>query len=276
MAEYPYILDEPCPTCGGAVVLKRRRAKVPRFCSVECYNVTIQKHTKIITNRTCPNCQKSFRHHKNTYCSKKCSNVHRAKPGPIKTNTCLKCGTQYQLLKSLGNFKSKYCSRECFTQAKITKYDLDLSALSNPYTLGQIWSGALLKDLLEIRLYGTIETLESISHSLASSYKIKGTRSEVWNNYFTTSHRVVLYNRDLIDKLLDLGISEPAYREWPIIPNENDSEFFRGYLDSVKIITKESESWIWMISRSMAFEAADKFGGKAWYSEGHWWLVRSL
>ena len=108
------------------------------------------------------------------------------------------------------------------------------------------------------------------------SYKIKGTRSEVWNNYFTTSHRVVLYNRDLIDKLLDLGISEPAYREWPIIPNENDSEFFRGYLDSVKIITKESESWIWMISRPMAFEAADKFGGKAWYSEGHWWLVRSL
>lgn len=272
--KYPYTLDQPCPVCQSPIVITRKRKKIPEYCSVDCYNSTIQKHSKIITNRTCPQCHKVFRHHKNRYCSKKCSNVHRAKPGPVKYRTCLHCNKEYKLDKLLGNNRSKYCSNLCFTQDRIAKYLIDPRQIEvNYYLLGQLWATSLVKDLLEIRFYGSKEILESILFGLKSNYPIKPTRPELHDNFFITRYSVKLFNRELVQKLLDLGLNEPHYREWPLINNNFDWDFFRGYLDSIKILQKESERWVWMISRPMAYETESKFGGRVWYEAGDWWWI---
>ena len=276
MSQYPYTLDKPCPVCKSPIVIKRKRKKIPEYCSVECYNSTIQKHTKLITSRTCPKCKKVFKHHKNRFCSKRCSNQFKAKPAVVKFKTCQHCQKQYQIKKELGNHYSKYCSRECFTQAKITKFSVDTSSLSSAYLLGQIWATALIKDLLEIRFYAESSTLESILNSLKTGYKIKKTRSEVWDNYFQTTHTVTLYNRELISKLIDLGIDSPVWRNWPQISTQKDLEFFQGYCDSVVKQIKADEIWFWMISKDMARQAEEKFSGKICYTEGKWWWIRKI
>lgn len=274
--KYPYTLDHPCPVCQSPIVVTRKRKKIPEYCSVECYNSTIQKHPKIITNRTCPKCSKFFKHHKNRFCSKKCSNQYKSKPGPPKFNTCLHCQKEYQLKKELGNFRSKYCSRDCFTQAKITKYAVDLTHISDGYLLGQIWASVLIKDLLEVRFYSQQEVLESILSKLNTGYPIKKTRSEVWDNYFKTTHTVTLFNRELISRLLELGLNGPIYRTWPLIKESDDLEFLNGYCDSVKKIVKTGEIWFWMISKDMARATEDRFGGQILYTEGDWWWIRKI
>lgn len=274
--KYPYTLDNPCPVCQSPIVVTRKRKKIPEYCSVDCYNSTIQKHPKIITSRSCPKCLKVFKHHKNRFCSKKCSNQYKAKPATPKFNTCLHCQKEYQLKKDLGNYYSKYCSRDCFTQAKITKYQVDLSNISDAYLLGQMWSSVLVKDLLEIRFYSSQEVLESILLKLFTGYPIKKTRSEVWDNYFKTTHTVTLFNRELISKLLDLGLASPIYRTWPLIKDSDDLEFLNGYCDSVKKIIKTGEIWFWMISKDMARAVEDKFSGQILYTEGDWWWIRKI
>lgn len=272
MSEFPYTLDTPCPVCQSPIVVKRKRKKVPKYCSVECYNSTIQKEVKIITNRKCLQCGKSFRHHKKKYCSRDCSNKHRAKPKEIKLRTCLCCGKEYQLWA--GNFYSKYCSNDCFTKQKINKYSIDLGNLDDTRLLGQIWATAIVKDLLEIRFYGSNKTLEDLSKNLNSQYPIKSTRSEVWDNFFKTTHRVIIYNRDLICKLLDLGLEEPLRREWPLIDSIDDKDFIESYIESVNKINKGGTLWVWMISKNMAYETSNKFGGSPLYTEGNWWWLR--
>lgn len=270
MAEFPYTLDTPCPACQGPVIVKRRRKKVPRYCSVECYNSTIQKEVKIVTDRKCLQCGNSFRHHKKKYCSRDCSNKHRAKSKQIKLRSCLCCGKEYELWA--GNYYSKYCSRECFTQQKITKYPIDFTNINK--VIGQIWATAFVKDLLEIRFYGSKQTLEEISVVLKSEYPIKSTRSEVFDNFFRTTHRVVIYNRELVSKLLELGLDEPIRREWPLINPNGDLDFIENYITSVKKLNKDGKLWIWMISKNMAYEASNKFGGQPLYSEGDWWWLK--
>jgi hypothetical protein len=268
--KYPYALDNPYSVCQSPIVITRKRKKIPH-----CYNSTIQKHPKIITKRTCPKCSKVFDHHKNIFCSKKCSNQYKAKPAVPKFNTCLYCQKEYQLKKDLGNYYSKYCSCYCFTQAKIAKYKIDLSNISDAYLLGQIWSSVLVKDLLEIRFYSSQEVLKSILLKLSASYPIKKTRSEVYNNYFKTTHTVKIFNRELISKLLDLGLESPIYRTWPLIKETDDLQFINGYCDSVKKIIKDDEIWFWMISKDMARAVEDKFSGQILYIEGDWWWIRS-
>ena len=276
MSKYPHTLDTPCPVCQSPIVITRKRKKIPEYCSVECNNSTIQKHIKIITNRTCPQCKVTFKHHRNRFCSKKCSNQFKAKRGPVKYNNCLHCQVGYQLSKELGNFYSKYCSRDCFTKAKITKYQVDTSRISEPYLVGQIWATTLVKDLLEIRFYSNQENLESITSKLSTIYPIKRTRSEVWDNYFKTSHTVTLFNRELISKLLDLGLKPPTYRTWPMITESGDLDFLNGYCDSVKRIIKSDEIWFWMISKDMARATEEKFGGQIFYTEGDWWWISPI
>lgn len=274
MSIYPYTLDNPCPVCNSPIVIKRKRKKIPEYCSVECYNSTIQKHPKIITTRICPQCKKAFKHHKNKYCSKKCSNVHRARPWPARYLTCNHCNKEYKIDKKLGNHYSKYCSNDCFIQAKIAKYKIDISQIdTNAYLLGQIWATSLVKDLLEIRFYGSKKILESILSGLKSDYPIKPTRWELHDNFFISSHSVKLFNRNLIQKLIDIGLTEPQYREWPLITINKDDDFLKGYIDSVKIVDKDTEKWIWVTSKSMAYELESKFGGRAWYESGNWWWI---
>lgn len=221
--------------------------------------------------KTCPQCGRT--HTNKTYCSIKCSNNFRTpKIYPIQ-RPCPACGLDYTVDKY--NYETKYCSIICANSVISKKYSISTD-LSNPFLLGQIWASGVIIDYRQFRLYNSLEVLSSISHGLLSTYKINGTRSEVYDNYFKAKGVIVIYNSQIVDKLVDLGLADPPYREWPWIPPTDYMSFFDGYLSASEVIVKGDQTWIKMVSRSMAYEAGDLFNLKVMFYEGWWYCILPL
>lgn len=275
----PILSDKICPVCGDRVIYKRKRDVIrdQTHCSIECRNKSTQKYFKIVTNKICPICNIKFRHHKKIYCSRKCSGIFKTnemnknKVKVINKKNCKNCLNEF-IITYRGQI---YCSNKCFSDVNIKKYNIDELYFKDlnkekAFILGKIWYMGIIINSLEFRLYGNIDDLSSISNCLSSTYKIKKSMSEYRDKFNT----IKVFNDVFVSTLIDLGMCDVVYREWPWIDKDLYKSFFDGYISVSNKVVIGDKLWIRMISKSMAYESSNIFNLDIIYKDGDWWNIK--
>ena len=270
-------LTKKCIKCDQIIVINENdsyntKYLKRKFCSFDC-KIKGTKLEKIYTERICKYCGETYTHYnKGIYCSRKCA-LTVNKPFVIRKRNCLNC--QIEFIVSNDAPTVVYCSNKCFGAHRLAKYKADITTLDDSYIIGMIWATGLVINLNEVRFYSSLDNLIRLSDMMESTYKILPTRSEVFDNYFKgISHRMVINNSDIVDRLIGLGLDDPLYREWPWISVDGNQKFLEGYISMVEVKKVGNEVWIWMVSKTMAYEVMEIFGMGIIYDGGSWWCIR--
>lgn len=220
-----------CKNCQDPIIVKYNRDRNNQFCSRECYNQYRRKGKPIKINLTghhiCLKCEKVFiptRNTKGMYCSYACSNGAKAVEHKV---VCKCCGRNFSI-KNIAEIKRghyQYCSNECRKRKyTINEFFFDQINSETAYWLGFIWS--TLKEIKYNKIYLTSKKslLERFSKSLNSNYPIRSS--------FNNKHIIRITSLKLVNRLVDLGIKESLFLEFPDIPSDYKNDFIRGYFDS--------------------------------------------
>jgi len=228
---YPYKSNTPCQNCQEIITIKQKRDVNNQFCSKECYNqyrrrgkpIKISFSSKYI----CLKCKKAFSPGRNTkgmYCSYACSNGAKSVRHKI---VCQCCGKNFEInnIAEIKRGHYKYCSNEC----RKRKYHIneDFFSVINEqscYWLGFIWATTFENKYNKIFLLSKRSLLERFNQAFNSNYPIK---KSIGGKYMLriTSLR-------LMSVLVEFGLKEKSYIEFPDIPTQYYKDFIRGYFDS--------------------------------------------
>lgn len=267
-----------CQNCGNPIVVRYTRDEKKIFCTKECYDLYRRKGKSIKINLgskyICLHCQKEFHPTRNTkgmYCSYACSNGSKSVRHGLQ---CKCCGRDFEInnIAEIKRGHYQYCSNECRKRKYRINEDF-FNEINNKtaYWLGFIWSTLHDCKYNKISLLSTKENLERFNEAFNSNYPIKGTNLE--NNKKTLK----ITSLRLLDKLVQLGLKEVIYLEFPDIPSFYHKDFIRGYFDSDNgFVYKDNGSNIVTIhgrSSKVVRSISSFMEGKLTVNNGEWAFV---
>ena len=228
---YPYLSDRECQQCKELIVVRQRRDKDNQFCSKDCYNQSRRKGKPMKLNLSsqyiCLHCNELFHPTRNTkgmYCSYACSNGSKSIRYQL---VCECCGKEFEInnIAEIKRGHYKYCSNECRKRKyRINEYFFKEINEKTAYWLGFIWATVRDSKYNKLFLLSKKELLERFNQDFNSNYPIKKSIQNKYALRITSLH--------LLSRLVELGINDKTYLEFPDIPASYHKDFIRGYFDS--------------------------------------------
>lgn len=226
---YPYLSENTCRNCEEPIIVKQKRDRYNHFCCKECYNIYRRNgeiRIALGSHCICLRCKKKFiptRNTKGMYCSYACSNGSKSVRHQLK---CECCSKEFEInnIAEIKRGHYKYCSNECRKRRyKINERFFDVIDANSAYWLGFIW--AVIKDnkYNSITILSKKDLLERFNQAFGSNYPIRKTRNKFL---------IKIISLTLLSKLVELGINNALYLEFPDIDTQFNIDFIRGYFDS--------------------------------------------
>jgi hypothetical protein len=231
MTPYPYKSSNICEKCNNPIIVRQKRDTNNKFCSKECYNQDRRKNKPIKLNFTsnyiCLKCNNPFSPGRNTkgmYCSYACSNGAKSVRYKL---SCECCNKEFEInnIAEIKRGHYKYCSNECRKRKYyINEQFFDVIDEKTSYWLGFIWATLWDNKYNKISLLSKKDLLERFNTEIESNYPIK---KSLKNKYI-----IRVTSLKILSRLVEIGIKDVPYLEFPDIPVEYQRDFIRGYFDS--------------------------------------------
>ena len=226
---YPYRSENTCKNCEEPIIVKQKRDRYNHFCCKECYNIYRRNgelRIALSSHCVCLRCEKKFiptRNTKGMYCSYACSNGSKSVRHQCK---CECCGKEFEInnIAEIKRGHYKYCSNECRRRKyRINEKFFDVIDSNSAYWLGFIWASLKENKYNSLTILSKKELLERFNEAFDSSYPIR----KLGNKF-----SIKITSLTLLSKLVELGINNILFLEFPNIDSNLNNDFIRGYFDS--------------------------------------------